>query len=111
MAAFPLLLWGNDCSFAAIGQAKHSGTSHRSDRVAILLLNTKDNYSANSEWVKKVHAPDLLKALFEEKSDAKHQYLKTVHSVALTDWILENDIGHLSELITFLKEALATPRL
>ncbi len=54
------------------------------------------------EWLKKVHAPSLLGDLFNELSEAKLPYQKTVHSVRLTEWLLAHRPDALSELADYI---------
>lgn len=54
------------------------------------------------DWKTKVHAANLLKGLFEETSSTAQTYDKVRHGKALTEWIIENRSGELSDLIAFL---------
>ena len=49
-----------------------------------------------------MHAGKLLKALFAEMSDSKVNYDKMEHSVAITDWLIENSPEDLVELADML---------
>lgn len=53
-------------------------------------------------WLKEVRAANLLSDLFSTLSETKEEYRKTLHSVQLTEWLLENDPSHLKELSDFL---------
>lgn len=57
-------------------------------------------------WLKNVHGAKLLEDLFQELSEAKEQYRKTIHSIQITEWLIQNQPGSLTELVDFLKERL-----
>jgi hypothetical protein len=61
------------------------------------------------EWRQRVDAARLLEAMFQHLSAAKYQYQKTIHSVALTNWILANDIDHFSELFQYIRSLAPAP--
>ncbi len=56
------------------------------------------------------HAPRLLAALFQHVSGDTVEYSKVKHSVALTDWIIENAPAELSDLKALLDAKLGTAR-
>ena len=45
----------------------------------------------------------ILKALFDELTEAKGIYRKVEHGAALTDWICSNDPTHFTELAKYLR--------
>jgi predicted ATPase len=60
--------------------------------------------SYDPDWQKTdADAAKLLSKLFPDLSDAKLEFRKTEHSVALTKFILKNDPDHLSELLKYCK--------
>ncbi len=66
------------------------------------------NLSTSSEksWIETVDGAKLLKTLFSELSQQPVEYRKTEHSVAITNWLIKNEISHLSELSQFLQKAI-----
>ena len=54
----------------------------------------------------RAHAPDLLRDLFNELTEARVHFEKTDHSVRLTEWLLENDAERLAEISSLLVEVL-----
>jgi energy-coupling factor transporter ATP-binding protein EcfA2 len=67
---------------------------------AAFKASQHEPYSA--EWLSNVDAPRLLDALFQELSASKEIYRKTVHSVELTRWLVQNDRPAIQELIEFV---------
>ncbi|MCU0547687.1 MAG: AAA family ATPase [Oscillatoriaceae cyanobacterium Prado104] len=62
---------------------------------------------SNPQWVdEKIDAAKLLDVLFTELSSARIEYRKTIHSIMLTEWLLENNPEHLVELAQSLKNIL-----
>jgi hypothetical protein len=57
-------------------------------------------------WLCDVDAPKLLKRLLEAKTTTAETYRKTTHSKWLTEWLLQNDSGFLTNLLGFLKIAI-----
>jgi hypothetical protein len=54
-------------------------------------------------WQTNVDAAKLFEDLFKELSDSREQFIKTTHSVRLTDWLLEyssEDLKEIAELLT-----------
>jgi predicted ATPase len=49
----------------------------------------------------------LLKELFDQLSEGREQYRKTLHSVRLTEWLIENEPEALAEIVEFLNEVLS----
>lgn len=54
------------------------------------------------EWMIDCDAPRLLKDLFNELSEARVEYRKTLHSALITKWLLEHDPGYLEELCAYV---------
>jgi hypothetical protein len=63
--------------------------------------------SEGAEWISVVNAPELLYDLFNAVSDAKVEFQKTRHSVALTEWLLANKPDTLDELLDFVRTLIA----
>jgi hypothetical protein len=61
----------------------------------------------DEEWFANVDASNLLHDLFSELTEAKVEFRKTEHSLALTKWILENDPEYLAELYSFLQSLIS----
>lgn len=57
-------------------------------------------------WSAVVNAPKLLIDMFTELSGAREEYRKVVHSIALTEWLLEHRREALEEVAVFLKSIL-----
>jgi hypothetical protein len=57
-------------------------------------------------WRTTVDAAKLLEDLFNTLSDRREQFVKTTHSVRLTDWILENSSEDLREIAELIKKVL-----
>ena len=62
----------------------------------------------DERWEAVVNAPVLLYDLFNELSNAKVEYRKTEHSVALTEWLLTNRPVGLDELFSFIRALVPT---
>jgi hypothetical protein len=61
----------------------------------------------DEDWLANADASGLLHDLFNELTDAKVEFRKTEHSVALTKWILANDPEYLDELYSFLRSLVS----
>jgi ABC-type multidrug transport system ATPase subunit len=72
-------------------------------------LKEKDKIK-DKEWLENVDATKLLESLFLHFSAKTIEYRKTTHSVRLTQWLLENKPGHLSELRDFLIGLVASEK-
>lgn len=59
------------------------------------------------EWLKIVDGANLLADLLQDLSETRHAYIKTHHSIQLTEWIIKNDPTALQELKAFLVEVLS----
>ncbi|WP_339028404.1 AAA family ATPase [Bradyrhizobium symbiodeficiens] len=57
----------------------------------------------SAKWLAEVHSPSLLTELFNELSGVNLEYSKTIHSVLLTEWLLENDPRALDELAAYIE--------
>ena len=57
-------------------------------------------------WQIDVDAPKLLADLFSELSEAREEYRKVVHSVRLTEWLLDHRRSALEEVALFLKSII-----
>jgi hypothetical protein len=64
--------------------------------------------SKTRDFLLDVDAPKLLSDLFSELSEAKLEYNKVEHSVAITEWLLEHKKDAFAEIATLLKERLST---
>jgi len=64
--------------------------------------------TADLRWLQTVDAPKLLKSLFDELSGVNLEYQKTVHSIALTEWLLEHCPNHLEELAEYIESLTTT---
>lgn len=53
-------------------------------------------------WLEAIDAPVLLDELFQSLSDAREIYRKPLHSVELTQWLLQNDADFLRELVLYV---------
>jgi hypothetical protein len=78
----------------------------RSEKYAVKTANCA---YGDDKWHATVHAPALLVDLFNELSDAKVEYRKTLHSIELTKWLLENKPNHLDELVAYVERLVAMP--
>jgi AAA domain, putative AbiEii toxin, Type IV TA system/AAA ATPase domain len=56
-----------------------------------------------------IDAAKLLADIFTDLSDAKLEFRKTEHSLALTNFILKNDSDHFSELFDYLRKLINSP--
>jgi hypothetical protein len=54
------------------------------------------------DWLTKVQSPNLLAALFDELSGVNLEYLKTTHSILLTEWLLDHKPEALAELAAYI---------
>lgn len=57
------------------------------------------------EWLERIDGARLLARIFIVLSDNRVAYQKTVHSVSITKWLLQNERGDLRELANLIKEA------
>ncbi|MGC2945498.1 ATP-dependent nuclease [Burkholderia ambifaria] len=65
----------------------------------------------NADWLARVHAPKLLKALFSDLTnelfDHPEEYRKTTHSVAISDWLVNTEPQFLQPLADVLRTFFA----
>ncbi len=57
----------------------------------------------DEEWLKGVKSSRLLDDMFGDLTDARFIYRKTIHSVALTEWLLEHRRERLNGLLEFVR--------
>jgi hypothetical protein len=60
--------------------------------------------TGDQSWLSNVHAPNLLKSLFNDLSGAGNTYEKTSHSKVLTEWLIENKPEVLTDLGKYVAE-------
>jgi hypothetical protein len=63
--------------------------------------------SDGTEWQLDCDAPALLHELFNDLANAKLEYRKTTHSVALTDWLLDHTPERLDEVASYVDGLIA----
>jgi hypothetical protein len=66
---------------------------------------------SEDKWLCEVHGANLLKELFEKFSANEDgvtlvPFTKTIHSVEITKWLVENEPNHLAEVTQLLKDVL-----
>jgi hypothetical protein len=90
------------------------GTTIDTDTVSAWMVNQKEagKYISgkprdDEDWFANADASGLLQDLFNELTDARVEFRKTEHSVALTKWILANDPEYLDELYSFLRSLVS----
>ena len=62
----------------------------------------------SKNWVENVNGAKLLRDLFAQLSENREEFHKTIHSVQLTEWLIENNPNSLAEVKDFLASILAT---
>lgn len=62
--------------------------------------------AGESFWLVVIDGASLLYDLFAELSEARVRYDKIVHSVSLTEWLIENEPTSLQELVSLLTKVL-----
>ncbi|MGX5877309.1 AAA family ATPase, partial [Burkholderia gladioli] len=71
-----------------------------------ITLNEQEDLLTNSKWLRRVNAPRLLKALFNDLANElvghPEEYRKTIHSVAITEWIVNTEPEFLRPLAAVL---------
>jgi len=71
--------------------------THGANRKYFPAGSVRDIFS--EKWLETVHAPKLLKDLFDDLSvDAPVRFDKVKHSVALTEWLIEHKPEYLKEI-------------
>jgi hypothetical protein len=58
-------------------------------------------------WLENVNGAKLLRDLFAGLSGNREEYRKTLHSVQLTEWLIQNKPDSLAEMKEFLESILA----
>jgi len=58
------------------------------------------------DWIWKIHAAKVLQTIFGELSETRVSFRKTLHSVALTEWLIANDREQLREIADVLSTCL-----
>ena len=92
---------------------RESGTPVTKEEVSALLDLERakpENYCAKavaSDWEANIHGADVLKRIFANLSGAQTQFDKVRHSVALTNWIIDNDSEKLLDLAKYVGRILA----
>jgi hypothetical protein len=62
-----------------------------------------DGDIGGEEWLTNVNSSKLLSDMFAVLTDARHIYRKTIHSVALTKWLLKHRPERLTGLLEFVR--------
>lgn len=62
-----------------------------------------DGDIGGQEWLGGVNSSKLLSDMFGDLTDARFTYRKTIHSVALTEWLLEHRPERLAGLLEFVR--------
>lgn len=65
------------------------------------LAETQEG-EAKESWLIYVHGANLLRDLFSSFSEARVSYVKTEHSVKITEWLIENAPEELKEIADFI---------
>lgn len=76
------------------------------EQVYVWLKARKAEDRTQNNWENTVHAGNLLKALFSDLSGQTVEYRKTEHSVAIADWLLENEPPSLQEIADLVHVAM-----
>jgi hypothetical protein len=64
-------------------------------------------FANQDEMLRRVDAPELLAHIFSKLSETKESFQKAVHSVQLTEWLIEHRPSDLDEVAGLLREVLA----
>jgi len=67
---------------------------------------TPEKAKVPADWIKSVDAGRVLEELFNHFSEARVIYQKVAHGVALTEWIIKNSPGDLTEIAELLHKVL-----
>ncbi|WP_081080767.1 ATP-dependent nuclease [Burkholderia cepacia] len=70
---------------------------------------TATNLHECDDWLNVVHAPKILKGIFNDVPNNPEEYRKTTHSVEITDWLIENSPQYLQPIADLLATILARP--
>ena len=61
----------------------------------------------SNAWLSCVHGAKLLKDLFRDLPESPEEYRKTSHSVAITEWLIQNDPTFLAPLAELIEKTLS----
>jgi len=78
-------------------------------KLEVLLKEPKYYESGAKQSLVTVHGGRLLEDLFGDMSAGTIVYRKTKHSVALTDWLVENSPDELADITGLLRKILVSP--
>lgn len=70
---------------------------------------TAMNLHECDSWLDIVHAPKILKDIFNDVPNNPEEYRKTTHSVEITDWLIENSPQYLQPIADLLAMILVRP--
>ncbi|UTV53307.1 AAA family ATPase [Burkholderia arboris] len=70
---------------------------------------TATNLHECDTWLNVVHAPKILKGIFNDVPQNPEEYRKTTHSVEITDWLIDNSPQYLQPIADLLATILARP--
>ncbi|MDN7994557.1 AAA family ATPase [Burkholderia orbicola] len=70
---------------------------------------TAINLHECDSWLDIVHAPKILKEIFNDVPNNPEEYRKTTHSVEITDWLIENSPQYLQPIADLLAMILVRP--
>ncbi|HDR9147615.1 ATP-dependent nuclease [Burkholderia vietnamiensis] len=71
---------------------------------------TSKNLHECDSWLDIVHAPKILKEIFNDVPNNPEEYRKTTHSVEITEWLIENSPHHLQPIADLLATILVRPQ-
>ncbi|RQV15999.1 DUF2813 domain-containing protein [Burkholderia cenocepacia] len=71
---------------------------------------TATNLHECDSWLDIVHAPKILKEIFNDVPNNPEEYRKTTHSVEITEWLIENSPQHLQPIADLLATILVRPQ-
>jgi len=94
----------NDRALAALLSYRDSENNYDEAQISAWRKEKKIEFDAQGKKV--LNAADILKKLFSELTETRHEYDKIRDGVWLTDWFLENELDDLAELIGFLRDAV-----
>jgi predicted ATPase len=66
----------------------------------------KETATVPADWERRIDAARLLTDAFRDLSETCVSYEKTTHSVAITEWLIENQPGELQEIAAFVDQLL-----
>ncbi|WP_081083928.1 ATP-dependent nuclease [Burkholderia cepacia] len=68
--------------------------------------NQNENLHECEAWLNVVHAPKILNGIFSEVPLNPEEYRKTVHSVEITNWLIDNSPEYLQPIADLLNEIM-----